>query len=114
MKVYLGIPYTKLDHEKVFEIANKVSVELIKKGFRVFSPITMGHPFAEYLPEEKRTDGQFWLDLFLPEMETCDELIMVSIGKNGFELIEESSGCQAEIEYSKNLNKPLNYYFYEE
>lgn len=111
--VYLSLPYSKIDFNKSFEISAKVSAQLMNRGYRVFSPITLCHPIAEHLKEELRTDSKFWLDQDLYWIEHCDELFVVVIGEKGMKLVKKSVGCQAEIKRAKELNKPITYLYYE-
>lgn len=111
MKVYIAIPYT-FNPSLSFEIANKVSAEFMKNGHVVFSPISHSHPIADYLPQELRTDSNWWMNQDIPFVEWADEIILVCIGEMGHELIERSKGVQMEITRAKELNKKLNIYEY--
>jgi nucleoside 2-deoxyribosyltransferase len=87
MKVYLAIPYT-FNPELSFDIANKVSADLMKKGHIVFSPISHSHVISDYLPQIVRTDSDWWMTQDLPFVEWADELHIVVIGERGTELVE--------------------------
>lgn len=112
--IYLGIPYT-WDAEKSFKIANKVTADLMNKGYVVFSPVSHSHPVADYLDESLRYDQDFWMKQDLTILEKCDEMYIVCIhneGRVGAVLIEKSKGCQSEIEKAKELNLPIKVYDY--
>ena len=111
--IYLAIPYTGLDFEECFKTVNKIAADLMQKGYRVFSPITQGHPISFYLSENLKNNGKFWLDQELQFMKVCDKLTIVSIGKNGRDLIANSKGCQVEIKEARKLNLPIELYYYE-
>jgi nucleoside 2-deoxyribosyltransferase len=106
MKIYLAIPYT-FNPERSFEIANKICADLMSKGHVVFSPISHSHPVADYLPNELRTDSDWWMSQDLPFVDWCDELHMVNIGEEGHSLIERSKGVQMEFQHATNIGKPV-------
>lgn len=106
MKVYLAIPYT-FNPERSFQIANKVSAQLMSKGHVVFSPISHSHPIADHLPDELRTNSDWWMTQDLPMVDWADEIHVVCIGEYGHDLIEGSKGVQMEIKHAKSTNKPI-------
>lgn len=106
MKIYLAVPYS-FNPDKSFSIANRVAADLMSKGNIVISPISHSHPIADYLPKELRTDSNWWMKQDLPLMEFADEVHVISIGENGMDLINNSKGIQAELEYARSLNKPV-------
>jgi nucleoside 2-deoxyribosyltransferase len=105
-KIYLAIPYT-WNPDKSFEIANKVTADLMSKGNVVFSPISHSHPVADFLPKELRTNSEWWMQQDLPLVQWADEIHVVHIGDLGNDLICNSKGVCREIEYAKQLNKPI-------
>lgn len=112
--IYLSIPYTWYP-QRSFEIANKVTAELMLDGFIVFSPISHSHPIADNMPLDKRTDNDFWLLQDLEMLRRCDEMIVVRIKSengSGEQLIKQSKGCTAEIKYARELRLPITYYDY--
>ena len=111
--IYLAQPYT-FNPNKSFEIAKKVAAKLISQGVVVFSPITHSHPIADELDEKLRTDNVFWLNQDLPILERCDEMIVIVIGRDGHELIKNSSGCQKEISKARQKKLNISYYKYDE
>lgn len=110
---YLAVPYT-WNPNKSFEIANKVAAKLMDEGKNIISPISHSHPIADYLNPELRINQEFWMNQDLPILSKCDELLVIVIGDNGIDLINNSKGCQSEIKESERLNKPINYYQYHE
>jgi hypothetical protein len=111
IKIYLAIPYT-WNPKKSFEIANKVSADLMSKGYVVFSPISHSHAIADHLPDNLRTDSQWWMSQDLPLVEWSDEVHVVVIGELGNELIEKSKGVQMELKHAKQNFKPVKIYEY--
>jgi nucleoside 2-deoxyribosyltransferase len=113
MKIYLAIPYS-YNPEESFRIANKIAARLMKEGHNVFSPISHSHPIANHLPEELRTDSEWWMTQDLPFVEWADEVHVVSIGGYGWDLIEESKGVQREILHAAQHGKPVNVIEYDD
>lgn len=107
-KVYLAIPYS-FNPELSYKIANTVAAKLMAEGYVVFSPISHSHPIADSLPEELRTDHDFWMKQDLPMLEWADELHVVELGGN---LTENSRGVNEEMDTAFKLNKPIKYIFY--
>lgn len=96
--IYLSIPYT-WNPEESFRIANIVAAELMKKGFAVLSPISHSHVIAEHL-EDLRLDHEFWMKQDLTLLSRCEELLCIVLGDEGIRLIEESKGCQQELDFA--------------
>lgn len=74
---------------------------LMSMGYNVFSPISHSHPISMCMGEEQKTNPDFWLKQDFAILKHCDELCLVVIGEDGERLIEESYGCQREIEFAK-------------
>jgi nucleoside 2-deoxyribosyltransferase len=106
MKIYLAIPYT-FNPSLSFQVANEVAARLMSEGHVVFSPISHSHPVADHLPQELRTDSNWWMSQDLPFVEWADEVHVVSIGGYGWDLIEESKGVQMELEHANKIGKPV-------
>ena len=111
MKIYLAIPYS-YNPEKSFSIANEVAAKLMLKGNIVFSPISHSHHIADHLPANIRTDSEWWMHHDLPMIDWANKLVVIVIGEYGHELIEQSKGVQAELEYARLLGKPIEIYDY--
>lgn len=106
-KIYLSIPYSKIDKEWSFQVANKITGELMKQGYLVYSPISHSHPVA--MEVDLPTDFAFWQPHNETFIEWCDEVRVVVLGLNGMDYINESTGVQGEIIMANNLNKPITY-----
>ncbi len=106
MKIYLAIPYS-YNPEQSFKIANRVTARLMNEGHVVFSPITQGHTIAQYLPYAIKKDSDWWMKQDLPHLEWADELHVISIGKDGCNLIANSEGCQHELNHANKLGKKI-------
>ncbi len=105
-KIYLAIPYSKVDKELAYKVANIIAAQLIREGNIVFSPITHSHPLVEYgLPNT----WEFWEAQDKSFIDWSDEVHIIILGKQGMEYIEQSTGVQGEIEIAKNSNKPIKY-----
>lgn len=111
MKIYLAIPYS-FNPALSFKIANIITAKLMSEGHVVFSPISHSHPVADYLPDNLRTDSNWWMNMDLPFVEWADELHVVCIGDTGHFLIEESKGVQMEIAHAKFHSKDIKIYEY--
>lgn len=114
-KIYLAIPYT-FNPQLSFEISNRVGAELMSKGNVVFSPISHSHPIADHLPNNLRTDSNWWMRQDLPFVDWADEINVVVIGDviRGLKLIDESKGVQMEIRYAIKTGKPIQFLTYEQ
>ena len=109
-KAYLAIPYSKMDKELSYKIANEISVYFINKGYNIFSPITHSHPLSKY---GLRGDFAFWEKMDKQFIDWCDEVIVVVVPNNGWELIESSIGVQGEIEHANLTGKRVRFFDYE-
>jgi hypothetical protein len=109
MKIYLAIPYSGMADES-FRIANEVSSKLMNEGHIVFSPISHSHPIA--IAHNLPTDWEFWKKFDESFIEWCDELWVVIIGENGYELCNKSKGVTAEMQIAKGYGKQIREYGY--
>lgn len=108
--IYLATPYTSPDikvRRKRYQIVTKVTIELLKKGIFVFSPITYNHPMGRKsgLPVE----WKFWRPYDLAFLERCTELWVLKL--DGY---IESTGVNAEIRHSRKLGIPIRYFTLDE
>jgi hypothetical protein len=97
-KIYLAIPYSKEDHDLSYRIANKITVDLMNKGYLVFSPISMSHGL-ENVPK----DWKFWETFDTSMIKWADELHIIKFGN-----WIDSTGVQAEMKIALKLNKPVH------
>ncbi|MCK9326206.1 MAG: DUF1937 family protein [Bacteroidales bacterium] len=81
---------------------NRVAGELMKRGYVVFSPISMTHPIAGVCSLPGTWD--FWKLQDLPFLDWADELHVLCI--SGW---DTSVGVTAEVEYFRAAGKPINY-----
>lgn len=108
--VYLATPYTHSDpkvRRRRYQIVTKVTIEFLKKGIFVFSPITYNHPMGRKcgLPVE----WKFWRPYDLAFLERCTELFVLKL--DGY---VESTGVQAEIRHARKMGIPITYLTLEE
>lgn len=108
MRIYLAIPYS-FNPKMSFDIANRVAADLMAMGHVVFSPISHSHPIADHMDEALRLDHDFWMRADLPLVEWADEVRVVVIGEYGLDLIEKSKGVKREMQYAKELGKPVKF-----
>lgn len=90
---YLATPYTKypLGIEKAFEHAATIAGNLVKQGYRVYSPIAHTHPLAIF-GGIAPLDHKIWLPFDETMMRACDALIAAKM--DGW---QTSYGVQHEI-----------------
>ena len=102
--IYLASPYTHPDprvREARYDAACRATVEFVRAGHAVFSPIVYSHPLVKYgLP----TDWSFWMSFDLDHLRRCEELVVLTI--DGW---QESQGVQAELDLARTLTLPIRY-----
>ena len=112
-KIYLAIPYSKMDVELSYKIANEMFAHFLELGNNVFSPITHSHPLTKL---GFRGDWDFWQDCDHQFIDWCNEIIIVipydTDEFTGIELVESSTGVQAEVRYSEEHGKRVRYFDY--
>lgn len=95
---YFAHPYTG-DEQNNFILANHRSVELLNRGFYIFSPITHSHP----LQNIKIFDGKVWEELDRFFIDFCDGLIVAPSW-------QYSGGCVKEHSAFTLAGKPIYNY----
>ena len=113
--VYLAIPYSSgaIDRsvspselaeikQRRFEIANKVTADLLRQGYIVFSPISHSHPIA--LQEKLPGEFAFWQKYCETVISRCNLVLITKI--LGW---EDSIGVTAEIRIATILNIPIKF-----
>ena len=105
---YLAVPYLHenkyIVHER-FEKVTKVASDLLRKGYRIYSPITHNHLINEqYNLNWKHKD---WLDYDYLFLKKCKILFVLKL-----EGWKESLGVQKEIEWAKKLGIKIKYINY--
>lgn len=102
---YLASPYTHKDpsiKKARAEAATEAAVKLLHLGVFVFAPIPYNEPWEKYnLPG----DWAFWCEFDKSFVERCDGGIIVLM-IDGW---DKSTGVTAEIEFAKQLDKPIFY-----
>jgi nucleoside 2-deoxyribosyltransferase len=99
-KIYLAIPYSGMAPSSYFQ-ATRATAMLLKTGYNVFSPITHSHPFVDYnMPQ----NWEFWEKIDYQFIDWADEVIVL-IPMEGHEVVNKSTGVQAEIKYAEEHGK---------
>jgi hypothetical protein len=106
--VYVAAPYTHPDpavRASRYIMATALAAQIVLRGARVFSPLTMTHPLDLILQVEgKSLDSDYWTEFDRPFMSMCSELVVLTI--DGW---EESSGIAREIEFFRSRNCPIRF-----
>jgi len=110
-KIYLAIPYSRIDKNEAYKIANEITVHFLALGNNVFSPITHSHPLTKY---NVPGDWSFWSRIDYQFLDWADEMVVIipPESQGGMKAIEESVGVQAEIKYAKEHNISVSYFDY--
>jgi len=99
--VYLACPYSHLydDCCRRFDIVNRLAATLMRAGVLIFSPISHGHPIAEYgLPK----GWDFWERYDRVYIEAAKAMLVCAI--DGW---ETSVGVGAEMRIAQELGIPI-------
>lgn len=98
IKLYISIPYSKIDKDLSFRVANAITAHFVKKGYNVFSPISHSHIIAKThgLPD----DAEYWKESNHEFIDWCDQVCVVKL--DGW---EESTGVGDEIQYAQMTDK---------
>lgn len=101
---YLSIPYSHPDmliRKNRFEVANKITADLMKQGRIIFSPISHCHPLTDYgLPGA----WDYWKKYNREFLKICKRLIIVKL--DGW---EESVGVTAELKIADEEGITIEY-----
>ena len=101
---YLASPYSHKDASVRKQRANDVTesaVDLLHHGIFTFAPISSNEPWEQYsLPG----DWTFWCEFDKAFIERCDAVIVLML--DGW---DKSVGVNAEIEFAKEIGKPVFY-----
>jgi hypothetical protein len=112
-KVYLATPYSKRKDGKGliekfvrwwrFRQVTKTAVYWVLKGYNVFSPITLTHPYANHLKKSDLTH-EAWLALDFQWIDDCDEVwVFCQCGW------QTSSGVKQEVKHAHMTDTPVRY-----
>lgn len=99
MLTYLAQPYTHADafvRQARIAAARHITVDLMKSGFSVFSPIVHGTCIESLLPEASRTDHKFWMGQCLAILRHCQQMVVIPL--TGW---RESRGLAEELEFCR-------------
>jgi hypothetical protein len=106
--IYLACPYTHINRavrEQRYQAATSVAAALIKRGYVVYSPVTMTHPIDTLLAGEASTLGtQYWTTFDEAFMDVCSEMLVVDI--SGW---KESEGIKREMDHFRACGKSIRY-----
>lgn len=89
-----------------FELANKVSADLIKKGNIIFSPISMSHPIS--ILGNLKGDWETWRKIDFEFIKWCDEVVIVNFSEDA---VNNSTGVQGELMMARELGKEISNYY---
>lgn len=101
--LYLAGPYThaaQAVRDEREAALNRFAAQLMRDGFSVMSPISMGAPICR--TGEVGTGWDTWEDTCLRLLERCDAFCVA--GMDGW---EDSVGVKAELAYARALGLPL-------
>lgn len=101
--IYLASPYSlySAGHEAAYVEACVAAADLIRAGYRVYSPIAASHPIATHGGLDNM-DADLWLDQCAPFMEAAAGIVVLML-----EGWQESYGVAHEIERFANMDKPI-------
>ena len=105
-KVYLGAPYSHpnpLWMSLRFELINLAALQLIRRGYIVFSPISHSHPIANAAAEKQTVQNyDLWLNQDKHFLEWADILVVLCLP--GW---AKSKGLLFERDWCLEHNKPV-------
>lgn len=101
-KLYIAIPYSKIDKDLSYNTANRISAHFINRGFLVFSPISHSHVMARDF--DLPGDAEFWSTVNHSFIDWADDVIVVKL--DGW---QDSTGVLDEIEYAIKTGKTVAY-----
>ena len=108
LKVYLAIPYTGIE-ESSFKQVNEATALILNSGkwVNVFSPISHSHHISEKY--DLPGNWEFWEAIDYQFIDWADE-VWILIPSEGSELVNNSTGVQAEKRYALRKNIPVKYF----
>lgn len=98
---YLATPYTRYPQgiDAAFQHAACVAGNLLRQGYRVYSPIVQGHPMAVHAAIDP-LDHAIWLPFNDTMMKLCDALIVAKLAS-----WDQSKGVLHEIAEYRRAGK---------
>ena len=106
-KIYLAIPYSQIDLESSHRQANEAAALILNDNYNVFSPISHCHVISQ--SHKLPGTWDFWKKIDYQFIDWADE-IWVLIPEEGNEVIEKSTGVQAEIIYGIENKKVIRFF----
>lgn len=103
--IYVATPYTnyKHGHASAAYDAASTTAELVKLGYRAFSPIVHGHQLS-VIGRIDPMDGDLWKNIDKAFVDAASACVVVKL--DGW---EESSGVSHEIKEFEKAGKPIVY-----
>lgn len=101
--IYLASPYSHPSpavREHRFIIARHFTIQMLRLGKPIFSPIVYGHDMAAQIG----TDFKSWQALNDAMVKVCEQFLVLRL-----EGWEDSAGVTHEIALAKSLRKPITY-----
>lgn len=101
--IYLACPYSSSYPELKewrYEMISEITVELIHRGYNVFSPIAYSHPLATKF--NLNGDWEFWRKLDLAFLDICTMMVVVA-----FDGWSHSKGVSDEMKHAIDTGKPI-------
>jgi len=102
--IYLASPYwdpAPIVRHQRYRAACRATLELMRAGQTVFSPVVYGHPLMQF---GASGDWDFWRPHDLEYLRRCDEVVVLTLGN-----WEVSRGVQAELRQAREWNKPIRF-----
>src|SRR6185503_15575740 len=102
---YLACPYSHPDREvrvARFEAVNRIAGELMRRGLKIFSPISHTHPIAE--ATDLPLGWDYWHEYDHAFLSASKKLIVLML--DGW---RELTGVTGEIEIARNLGIEIEY-----
>lgn len=106
-KIYLAIPYSKIDMVSSFNQANEATIKLLEQGYNVYSPITHSHVLT-YERKELPHTWDFWEKIDKQFIDWADE-VWVLVPEEGYFYVANSTGVQAELKYAEETKKVVRF-----
>lgn len=105
--IYLAAPYSHpipAVRELRYAQINDFAARLMLMGRVVFSPISMSHEIARYMPDTFVMDHDFWMAVDLPILDRAERLVVLML--DGW---QQSRGVKAEVGRARELRLPVHY-----
>jgi len=107
--IYLACPYSHKNpkvRQRRFRAVTGASLELMKRGHLVFSPITHSHPIATLKGNKFKSDFNAWKEFDFRMLSVCDSLYVLCLP--GW---TSSIGVQEEVKMAGKMGKVVELVF---